>query len=115
MWKYQRGTWTPNRRIYAECSNHLSYQGHTFAAPYFYTSFGGIDIFELKLTFEMVIVHEQHHSFSTHEAMFLWKRQRFESRNVSTWGGLQLPPVGFIANALTICAIRANQLLSHIF
>ena len=28
-----RGTRTPNLRIHAECSNHLSYQGQTFAVP----------------------------------------------------------------------------------
>ena len=30
-----RGTRTPNLWIHAECSNHLSYQGQTFAAPCF--------------------------------------------------------------------------------
>ena len=30
-----RGTQTPNLRIHAECSNHLSYQGQTFAVPCF--------------------------------------------------------------------------------
>ena len=30
-----RGTRAPNLRIHAECSNHLSYQGHTFAVPCF--------------------------------------------------------------------------------
>ena len=30
-----RGTRTPNLRIHAECSNHLSYQGQTFAVPCF--------------------------------------------------------------------------------
>ena len=32
-----RGTGTPNLRIHAECSNHLSYQGQTFAVPCFQT------------------------------------------------------------------------------
>ena len=30
-----RGIRTPNLRIHAECSNHLSYQGQTFAVPCF--------------------------------------------------------------------------------
>ena len=29
------GTRPPNLRIHAECPNHLSYQGQTFAVPYF--------------------------------------------------------------------------------
>ena len=43
--------------------------------------------FEVKLTFEMLTVRGQLYSFSTHEQMFLWKRQRFWAENVSTWGG----------------------------
>ena len=34
---YLRGTRTPNLRIHAECYNHLSYQGQTFAVPFFLT------------------------------------------------------------------------------
>ena len=30
-----RGTRTPNLQVHAECSNHLSYQGQTFAVPCF--------------------------------------------------------------------------------
>ena len=37
-------------------------------------------IFEVKLTFEMLTVHGQQHSFSTHERVFLWKCQRFWDR-----------------------------------
>ena len=33
-----RGTRTPNLRIHAECSNHLSYRGHAFATPCFWIS-----------------------------------------------------------------------------
>ena len=37
------------------------------------TGSGGIHIFEVKLTFEMLTVRAKQHSFSTHERMFLWK------------------------------------------
>ena len=53
-------------------------------------------------------------SFSTHEQGFLWKCQIFETENVSTWGGLELPTFGFMPNALTYSAIRARHLLSHV-
>ena len=50
-----RGTRTPNLRIHAECSHHLSYQGQTFAVPCFFnTGSGGIDIFKVKLTLKNV-------------------------------------------------------------
>ena len=44
------------------------------------TGSGGIDIFEVKLTFEMLNVRGQQHSFSTHERVFLWKCRRFWDR-----------------------------------
>ena len=45
-----RKTRTPDLWIHAECSNHLSYQGQTFAVPYFFnTGSGGIDIFLSKV------------------------------------------------------------------
>ena len=36
--------------------------------------------FQVKLTFEMLTVCGQQHSFSTHERMFLWKCQSFWDR-----------------------------------
>ena len=41
------------------------------------------NIFEVKLIFEMLTVHGQPHSLSTHERMFLWKCQVFETENDS--------------------------------
>ena len=38
----------------------------------------------------------------------------FETKNVSTWGGLEPPTFGFMPNALTYWAIRARHLLSHV-
>ena len=74
------------------------------------------DIFEVKVTIEMLTVRGQQHSFSTHERVFLWKYQSFlETENVWTWGGLEPPTFGFMPNALTIWAIRARHLLFHVF
>ena len=62
----------------------------------------------------MLTVRGQQHSFSAHERMFLWKCQSFETENVSTWGVLEPPTFGFMPNALTIWAIRARHLMSHV-
>ena len=43
------------------------------------TGSGGIDIFEVKLTFDMLTVRGQQHSFSTHERAFLWKCQSYRT------------------------------------
>ena len=39
----------------------------------------------------------------------------FQTENVSTWGGLEPPIFGLMPNALTIWAIRARDMLSHVF
>ena len=44
------------------------------------TSYGGIAILEVKLTFEMLAVYGQQHSLSTHGRVFLWKCQSFWDR-----------------------------------
>ena len=75
-----------------------------------------VDIFEVKLTFEMLTMRGHQHSFSTHERLFLWKCQSFfEAENVSTCGGIESPSIGLIPNAITIWVIRAIYLLSHGF
>ena len=109
-----RGTRTPNLRIHVECSNHLTYQGQTFAVTCLWilglavnccafiivwdaitliSTFvnGGIDIFEVKLTFEMLTVRGQQHSFSTYGWMFLWKCQSFWDRKCLHLRGNQTP------------------------
>ena len=84
LWKCQRvwdrkylnlrGTRTFNLRVHAECSNHLSGRGQTFAVPcFFFIGCGGIDIFEVKLTLESWLWADKKHSFSKHERAFLWK------------------------------------------
>ena len=67
---------------------------------FFNTGSGGIDIFEVVLTFEMLTVRGQQHSFSTQESVKV-----FETENVSTWGELEPPTFGFMRNALTISPI----------
>ena len=66
------------------------------------TGSGGIDIFDVKLTFEMLTVRGQQHSFSTHERMFLWQCQRFWDRKCLDPRGTRTPNFGFMPNALTI-------------
>ena len=90
LWKHQsfwdrkcldlRGTRTLNLRIHADCSNPFSYQGQTFDLLVLNTGSGVIYIFGVKLTFELLTVCGQQHSFSTHERMPLWKYQSFWDR-----------------------------------
>ena len=47
------------------------------------TGFGRIDIFVVKLTFEIITVCGQQHPFSTPERMFLWKCRSFRDRKCS--------------------------------
>ena len=39
----------------------------------------------------------------------------FETEDVLTWEGLETPTFGFMSNVLTIWAISAGHLLSHVF
>ena len=71
-------------------------------------------IFEVKLTFEILTVRGQQNLFLTHERKFFWKCQVFETENVSTWVGLIPPIFRFMPNALTVWAVRARHLLSHV-
>ena len=77
------------------------------------TGSGGIDIFEIKLAFEMLTMHRQQHSFSTHvlATVSTFLRQKLSRPE----GGLEPPIFGFMPNALTIWAIRARRLLSRDF
>ena len=55
------------------------------------TGSGGIDIFEVKLTFDMLTVRGQQHSFSAHERVFLWKCQSFWDRKCLDLRGTRTP------------------------
>ena len=48
-------------------------------------------ISEVKLTFEMLTVRGQQHSFSTHERVFLWKCQSFRNRKCLDLRGTRIP------------------------
>ena len=78
------GTRTPKLRIHTECSNHLRYRDQTFAVPCFKTGSGGIGLFVVKLTFEMLTVRGQKDSLSTNEWMFCESVEVFETENIST-------------------------------
>ena len=70
-----------------------------------------MDIFEVKLTFDMLTVHW----FSTHERVFLWKCQSIWDRKCPDLRGARTPTFGFMSNALTYWAIRAKHLQSRVF
>ena len=55
------------------------------------TGSGGRDIFEVKLTFDMLTLRVQQHSFSTHERVFLWKCQSFWDRKCLDLRGTRTP------------------------
>ena len=55
------------------------------------TGSGAINIFEVKLTFDMLTVRGQQHSFSSHERVFLWKCQRFWDRKCLDLRGARTP------------------------
>ena len=86
-----RGTRTPNLRIHAECSNHLSYQGQTFVVFCFEHWLWRYGYFWSKVNIWTVNCARQQHSFSTHERMFLWKCQSFWDRKCFDQRGTRTP------------------------
>ena len=101
LWKCQRfwdrkcldlrGTRTPNLRIHAECSTHWAIRARHLLSHVLNTGSGGTDIFEVRLTFDMLTVRGQRHAFSTHERVFLWKCQRFWDRKCLDLRGARAP------------------------
>ena len=86
-WTWQRGLSvyiTPLYNIYNKllCTGFYSTYCHMGLLP---------DIFEVKLTFEMLTVLGQQHSFSTHERIFLWKCQSFWDRICLNLRGTRTP------------------------
>ena len=82
------------------------------------TGSGGIDIFLKKvvLTFEMLTYAGNSIHFRPTNGSSCESVKVFETENVSTWGGLEPPTFGFMANTLTIIwVIRARRVLSHVF
>ena len=74
-----------------------------------------IYILKIKLTFHMLTVRGQQHSFPTHERVLLWKCQSFWDRKCLNLRGLEPQTFGFMLNALTFWAFRARHLLSNVF
>ena len=107
LWKCQRfwdkksldlqGTRTPNLRIHAECSNHLSYQGQTFAVPCLWTL--GLAVMVTQITTTWVYIQQsvqettnknhfwlsvrRSHRWPTGEAPVM--RKDFQCHNVMSW------------------------------
>ena len=52
------------------------------------------------LKFLLSTVHRQQHYFMTNEWVLLWKCQRCDAEDVSTYGGFEPPAFGFMPNAL---------------
>ena len=88
---------------------------HICCPIYLNTGSGFADIFEVKLTFEMLAVRGQQYLFLTHQWVLLWKCQRFRDIKCLDLTGLEPPTFGFMLNALPIWVIRARHWLSHVF
>ena len=92
FWDRKISTWgvlePPNLRIYAECSNHLRYQGQTFP-----------DIFLVKLTFEMLTARATTFIFDSRTDGFLKMSTFWDRKCIHTWGGLESLTLQFMLNA----------------
>ena len=74
----------------------------------FSTSSGGIEIFEVKSTFDMLTVRGQQHSFSTHERMFLWKCQIFWDRKCLDLRGPRTPNLQIHAECFSLLSYQGQ-------
>ena len=68
------------------------------------TGSGSVDIFKVKLSFEMLTVRGQQHSFSTHERVVLWKCQSFWDRKCLDLRGTRTPNLRASANTVLASA-----------
>ena len=66
--------------VYLNPSGHVFNKAWQAMIKTYNTGSGGIDIFKVNLTFDMLTVRRQQHSFSTHERVFLWKCKSFWDR-----------------------------------
>ena len=105
-----RGTRSPNLRIHNECSHELS--GPDICCPMFLNAGPVLDIFIVKLRFEMLIVCGQQHSFSTQEPMLLWKCRNFKDRNCLDVRGTRTPNLRIHAE-YNRCSPRLIIKLTH--
>ena len=72
------------------------------------TGSGGIDIFEVKLTFAMLTVRGQQHSFSTHERGLLWKCQSFWDRKCLDLRGTRTPNLRIHAECCNLSSYQGQ-------
>ena len=93
----------------------MSYQGQTFAVPCFEHWLWWYRYFWSKVNIWNVnCVRATAFIFDTRMDVLVKMSKFFETENVSTWEGLEPSIFGFMPNALTIWAIWARHLLSHV-
>ena len=68
----------------------------------------------VKLTFEMLTVHGQQHSFLTYERVFLWKCQSFWDRKFLDLRGTRTSNLRIHAECSNLLRYQAKHLLSHV-
>ena len=66
------------------------------------------DIFEVKLTFEMLTVRGQQHSFLTHKRVFLWKCQYFWDRKCLDLRGTRTPNLRIHAECFNLLSYQGQ-------
>ena len=72
------------------------------------TGSNSIDIFEVKLTFEMLTVCGQQHSFSTQERVLLWKCQSFWDRKCLHLRGTRTPKLWIHAKCSNLLSYQGQ-------
>ena len=118
LWKCQRfwdrkwldlgGTRTLNLRIHAECSNLLSYQGHTFAVPCFehwlwrYRYFrSNVNIWNVNCARATAFLFDTRTGFLVKVSKVLRQKMSRPERNSNPPPPPPPPTIGFMPNALT--------------
>ena len=110
-----RGTRTPNPRIHAECFSLLSYQGQTFAVPFFehwlwrYRYFWSkVDIWYVNCARATAFI------FDTRTGVLVKVSKFLRQKMYRPEGDSNPQTFGFMPNALTYWAIRSRHLVSHV-
>ena len=70
-------------------------------------------IFEVKLTFDMLTVRGQQHSFSTHGRVFLWKCQSFWDRKCLDLRGTRTPNLRIHAECSNLVDMQSSPYWSN--
>ena len=74
------------------------------------TGSGGMNICVVKLTFNMVSVRGQQHSFSTHKRVFLWNCQSFWDRKCLDLRGTRTPNLRIHAECSNLLSYQGQTL-----